>query len=148
MSLIVLYFGFRYDVCEGNSLRDMTISPFLWPLTFACDLYRPPRPLSFLSWTLCCCALISDTKFIGFIKFEIWTFVWRKLKWRHNDVITHAIFMNFNDKSTKGVHQVKGFHKVPRWQQRLLFFSNRQNLNKSQSWILRIVKCSKDPESN
>ena len=28
-------------------------------------------------------------------KFEIWTIVWRKLKWRHYDVIPNLIFMNF-----------------------------------------------------
>ena len=48
MSLIVLYLGSRYDVCECNSLWDMSISTFLWPLTFACDLHRPSRSLSFL----------------------------------------------------------------------------------------------------
>ena len=36
MSLIVLL-GTKIDVCECNSLRYMTISSFLWPLTFACD---------------------------------------------------------------------------------------------------------------
>ena len=50
MVLIVLYRPwYRYDVCEFNSLRDMTISLFLWPLTFACDLHSPSRSLSFLS---------------------------------------------------------------------------------------------------
>ena len=36
MSLIVLYLGTRYDVCECNSLRYMTISSFL------CDLWTSP----------------------------------------------------------------------------------------------------------
>ena len=47
MSLIVLYLGTRYDVCEYNSLRDMTISSFMWPLilTSACDLHRLSRSL-------------------------------------------------------------------------------------------------------
>ena len=41
-----------YDVCEGNSLRDMTIRSFFMTfvaLIFACDLHRPSRSLSFLS---------------------------------------------------------------------------------------------------
>ena len=49
MVLIALYPGTRYDVCEFISLRDMTISSFLWPLTFSCDLHRPSKSLSFLS---------------------------------------------------------------------------------------------------
>ena len=28
--------------------------------------------------------------------FEIWTFVWRKLKWRHHNVIIHSNFMKFH----------------------------------------------------
>ena len=105
MSLIVLYLGTRYDVCMCNSLRDMTISSFLWPLTFACDLHRPSRSLSFffIRWTLCCCVLVPSTKFLGSIEIEIWTIVWRKLKWRHNDVNSHLNFMKFIHKSTKGI---------------------------------------------
>ena len=45
MSLDVAYY---YDVCECNSLRHMTISSFALPLTFAYDLHRPSRSLSFL----------------------------------------------------------------------------------------------------
>ena len=40
---------------------------------------------------------------LGSIEFEIWTIDWRKLKWRHNDVITYLIFMKFKHKSTKGI---------------------------------------------
>ena len=43
-----IYLGTRYDVCECNSLRHMTISSFFLPLTFACDLHRPAWSLSFL----------------------------------------------------------------------------------------------------
>ena len=49
MSRILSYLGTKCDVCECKTLRDMTISSFLWPLTFACDLHRPSRSLSFLS---------------------------------------------------------------------------------------------------
>ena len=31
------------------------------------------------------------------------TIVWRKLRWRHNDVISHSNFMKFKHKSTKGI---------------------------------------------
>ena len=85
MSLIVLYLGTRYDVCECNILRDMTISSFF--VTF--DLRQWPSSsvkvtfILIIRWTLCCCVLVPSTKFVGSIEFEIWTIVWRKLKWRH-----------------------------------------------------------------
>ena len=97
MSLVVLYLGTRYDVCECNSLRDVTISSFLWSLTF---LLWPSRSLLFLSLDGCY-VLVPSTKFVGLKEFEIWTIVWRKLKWRHNDVICHFNFMKFKHKSTK-----------------------------------------------
>ena len=86
MSLIALYLGTKYDVCESNSLRDMTISSFF--VTF--DLHLWPSSsvkvtfISIIRWTLYCCVLVSSTKFVGSREFEIWTIVWRKLK---NDVI-------------------------------------------------------------
>ena len=97
MSLFVLYMylGTRYDVCGCNSLRDMIISSFLWHLTFACDLHGPSRSHSILllDWRyVVACVLVPSTKFVGLIEFEIWTIVWRKLKWRHNDVITYSTF--------------------------------------------------------
>ena len=50
MSLDIAYcLGTIYDVCECNSLWDMTINSFLWPLTFTCDLQRMSRSLSFKS---------------------------------------------------------------------------------------------------
>ena len=48
-----------------------------------------------IRWTLYCCVLVPSTKSVGSIEFEIWTIVWRKLKWRHNDVISHLNFMKF-----------------------------------------------------
>ena len=42
-------------------------------------------------------------KFVCSIEFEIWTFVWRKLKWHHNDVIPHLIFMKILYKSATGI---------------------------------------------
>ena len=101
MSFIVLCLGTRYDVCEcNNSLRDMTINSFF--VTF--DLHL--RPSSYVKvtftliirWTSCCCVLVPSIKFVYSIEFEIWTIVWRKLKWCHNDVITHLILWNLNTK--------------------------------------------------
>ena len=92
---IVLYLGTRYDVCECNSLRDMTISSFdlrLWPSSSVKVTF-----IFIIRWTLCCCVLVPSIKFVCSIEFEIWTIVWRKLKWRHNDVITYLFFLwNFN----------------------------------------------------
>ena len=90
MSLIVLYLDTRYDNFECNSLRDMTISSLF------CDIWPSPSVkvtfIFIIRWTLCCCVLVPSTKFVGSRKFEIWTIVWRKLKWRYNNVITHSIF--------------------------------------------------------
>ena len=47
--LIVLFLGTRYNVCECNSLRDMTFNSFLRPLTFTCDLQLMSRSLSLYS---------------------------------------------------------------------------------------------------
>ena len=105
MSLIVLYLGTRYDVCECNILRHMTISFFfvtfdlrLWPSSSVKVTFN-----FVIRWTLYCCVLVPSTKFVDSIEFEIWTIVWRKLKWRHNDVISHSHFMKFKHKSTKGI---------------------------------------------
>ena len=90
MSLIVLYLGTRYDVCECNSLRHMTISSFfvsfdlrLWPLSSV-----KVTSIFIIRWTLYCCVLVPNKKCVGSIEFDIWTIVWRKLKWRHNYVIS------------------------------------------------------------
>ena len=94
MSLIALYLGTKYDVCECNSLRDMTINSIF--VTF--DLHLWPSSsfkvtfIFIIRWTLYCCVFVSSTKFVGSMEFEIWTIVWRKLKWRHNDVISHSNF--------------------------------------------------------
>ena len=105
MSLVVLYFGTMYDVCECNTFRDMTISSFfvtfdlrLWP-----SLSVKVTLISIIRWTLCCCVYVPSTKFVGSIEFEIWTIVKGKLKWRHNDVITNSIFMKLNHKLTKSI---------------------------------------------
>ena len=95
MSLIVLYLDTRYGVCECNSLRHMTISSFfvtfdlrLWPSSSVKATF-----IFIIRWTLCCCVLVPSTKFVDSIEFEIWTIVWRKHNWRHNDVISHSIFI-------------------------------------------------------
>ena len=36
---------------------------------------------------------VPKMKFVSAVEFEIWTFVWRKLKWRHHDVIIRLIFL-------------------------------------------------------
>ena len=84
------------------------ISPFvysMWPLTFTCDLHRLSRSLSFLIiiCILCCWMFVPKMKSVGSVEFEIWTFVYRKLKWRHYDVINYLIFIKFTYKSTKGI---------------------------------------------
>ena len=79
---------------------------FLWSLTFTCDLHGPSRSLSFLSldWRYAVVYnMVPSTKIVGSIEFEIWTIVKGKLKWRHNDVITHSISMKVNHKSTKSI---------------------------------------------
>ena len=80
-----------------NTLRNITICLFhvtfdlhLWPFAFVkvtCTLI--------ITCILCCWMSVPKMKFVGSIEFKTWTFVWRKLKWRHNDVITHSIFMKF-----------------------------------------------------
>ena len=98
MSLDVVYCIVSwYDICECNSLRDMTISLFLWTLTLACDLHRPSRSPSFLllDGRYIFVYWVPSTKFVGLIEFEIWTIVLCTLQWRHNDIITHSIFTEF-----------------------------------------------------
>ena len=53
--------------------------------------------------TLCSCTLVPSMKFVGLIEFEIWTTVCRKLKWRHNDLITYSNLIKFKHKSTKSI---------------------------------------------
>ena len=66
-SLIVLYLGTttRYDVCECNKLQDNTISSFLWPLTFICDLQRLSRSLSL--WSL-------NVPYVVVYWYQVWSF--------------------------------------------------------------------------
>ena len=103
MSLNALYLGTRNDVWECNSLQHLTISSFF--VTFDLRLWPSSSvKVTFIfEWTLYCCVLVPSTKFVGTIEFEIWAIVWRKLKCRHNDVISHSNFMKFKHKSTKGI---------------------------------------------
>ena len=84
MLRIVLCLGSRYDVCECNSLREMTIYSFF--VTF--DLHLWPSvyvkvTLTLISrCTLCSCTLVPGINFVGSIEFEIWTIICRNL----NDV--------------------------------------------------------------
>ena len=95
----------RYDVCDSNSLRDMTINSFF--VTF--DLHLWPSAYVKVTFTLisrctlCICTSVPSMKFIGSIEFKIWTIVCWKLKWRHNDVITHSNLIKFKHKTTKGI---------------------------------------------
>ena len=86
------------------SFRNMTISSIfdtfdlhLWPSSSVKVTF-----IFIIWWTLCCCVLVPNKKLVGSTEFEIWANVWRKLKWRHNDVINHSNFMKFKHKSTKG----------------------------------------------
>ena len=104
-SLIVLYLRTRYDVYGFNTLRDITNCLFyvtfdlhLWPSAFVkvtCTLIN--------RYILCCLMFVPKMNFVGSIEYEIWTFVWKKLKWRLNDVITHLMTMKFNYRSAKGL---------------------------------------------
>ena len=100
MSFVVLYLGTRHDVYGFNTLRDITICLFYVTLTF--DLHLWPSSslkvtiIFIIRWTLCCCVLVPSTKFVGSIKFEIWTIVLRKLKWRHNDLSSFRFLWNLN----------------------------------------------------
>ena len=97
---------YQYDVCECNSLRHMTICSFfvifdlrLWPSSSIKIIF-----IFIIRWTLYFCVLVPSTKFASSINFEIWAIVLRRLKWRHNEVISHSNFMKFKHKSTKGMH--------------------------------------------
>ena len=73
MLLIVLYLGTRFDVCECNSLRDMTISLFF--VTFDLRLKHSSSVkvtfIFIIRWMLYCYVLIPSIKFIGSIEFDI-----------------------------------------------------------------------------
>ena len=98
--LLIINYTKNKKVCEI-----LLFSLFLWPLTFACDFHRPPRSLSFLSldirYMLLCIG--SKYKVCRFNRNWDMAIVWIKIKWRHNDVITHSIFMKFEHKTTKGI---------------------------------------------
>ena len=108
MSLTVLCLGTRYDVCECNCLRDMTINSFLvfdlhlWPWAYVKVNFTLTSRC-----TLCSCTLVPSIKFVGSIKFEIWTIFCRKRKWRQNDVITHSNLIKFKNKSTKDISKLQ-----------------------------------------
>ena len=72
---------------------DLSFDLRLWPSSSVKDAF-----IFIIGWTLRCCKLVPSTKFVGLIEFEIWTIVWWKHKWRHNDIINHSIF-----NSTKGI---------------------------------------------
>ena len=70
MSLI----GTKYDVCECNSLRGMTLSSFfitfnlhLWPSSSLKVTY-----IFIIWWTICCRVLVPRTKFVGKIEQLFW----------------------------------------------------------------------------
>ena len=84
----------------------------IWPLilffvTF--DLHLWPSAYVNVTFTLfsrcilCSYTLVPNMKFVCLMEFEIWTIVYRKLKWRHNDVITHSNLIKFKHKSTKSI---------------------------------------------
>ena len=63
MSFIVVYLGTRYDVCDVIICEIWQLVHFLLPLTFACDLLRPSRSLSFLS---------LDGRYVVVFWFQVW----------------------------------------------------------------------------
>ena len=67
----------------------VTFDLYLWPLASVKVTFTIISTCTF--W----CILVPRMMFVGSIEFEIWTNVWRKLKWCHNDVITHLIFIKF-----------------------------------------------------
>ena len=94
----VFYLGARYEVCGCNTF------------VLFCDLWPTPVTFSFRQGHLhfnhymyfMFLNVCTKMKFVCSIEFEMWTIIWRKLKWRHNDVITHSIFIKLKHKSTKG----------------------------------------------
>ena len=90
MTVIVLYLGTRFDVYECKRLRDMTIGSFF------CDIW--PSPVTFIVWLSLdgCYVVVYWFQVRRSIEFEIRTIVWRKFKWRHNDVIICLILWNSN----------------------------------------------------
>ena len=82
---------------------NVTLDLHLWPSVFV----KITGTLT-IRCIFCCWMFLPKKKFVGSVEFEIWTIVWRKLKWRnpwcHRDVIIHfVIFMKFNYKSAKGI---------------------------------------------
>ena len=105
MSLIVLYLCTRYDVYGFITLWDITICLFY--VTF--DLHLSPSLSVKVTFTLlilcilCCWMFVPKLKSVGSVEFEIWTFLYRKPKWRHYDVIINLISMKFTYKSVKSI---------------------------------------------
>ena len=100
MSLIVLHLGTRYDVCRYNTLWVMSYDIIL--VIFVTSELHPWTSVSVkvsctltIRCTLCCCMLEPRLQFVCSIEIEIWITIWRKLRWQHNDVIIHSLFMNF-----------------------------------------------------
>ena len=89
-------------------LRLYEISPFIYFfVTF--DLHLWPLAFVKITYTLvircieCCWMFVPKMKFGVPVEFEIWTFVYRALKWRHYDVITNLILMKFTYKSARSI---------------------------------------------
>ena len=106
----------------------MQTPPRLWPSSFVKVTF-----ILIIRWTLCCWVLLPSTKLLVSIEFEIWTIVWRKLKWCHNDVITDLIFMKFKNKLTKGISKRNT---------ELHFDRHKRNMKKK--WVLRHLYCDLD----
>ena len=85
------------EVYRFNVLRDITICLIfvnfdlhLWPSAFV------KVTCSFVIRCISLCWMfVLKMKFVGSVEFKIWTFVWRKSQWRHDDVIPYLIFMKF-----------------------------------------------------
>ena len=94
---IILYLSIRYDVYGFITLQHIpicllyvTLDLHLWPSSSV-----KVTVILIIICILCCCMFVPKMKSVGSVEFEIWTFVYRKIKWRHYDVITHLILMLF-----------------------------------------------------
>ena len=78
----------------------MTFDLHLWPSAYVKVTFT-----QISRCTSCSCTLVQSMKYVGSIESEIWTIVYWKLKWRHNDVITHSNLIKFKHKYTKGISE-------------------------------------------
>ena len=145
-------------MCMSVKVRHMAISSFfvtfdprLWPSSSVMVTF-----IFIIWWTLYCCVLVPSTKFVGSIEFEIWTIVWRKLKWRHYMTSSPiSILWNLNTNQPRVyLSDVLNFilikHKISEIQSREV---NRELWRKNGCYVTvtltfdPVSQCSKQPFS-